>query len=1018
MKRLLFAILALCVCTLAKAQPKKITGRVSSSTAHTFLGGVTVQVKGTQIATATDAEGNFSISVPTQGPVVLVFSSVGFETREVPVTGSSPVTVVLTDKAQGLNDVVVVGYGTARKRDLTGAVASVNAKDVDKTPVIRADQMLQGRVSGLQFTQTDGQPGSVTSIRIRGTNSINSGNEPLYVIDGFAGAGDLNSINPGDIQSIEVLKDASATAIYGSRGANGVILITTKKGSAGAHSVMVDGYNGIQKVAKKLKLMNAQQFGVYLDTLQSQNNAVNPASALPLPYTADQISKLGVGTNWQDALYRTAPIQNYQVAFSGGNNDTRYYLSFNYFNQEGIMKNTGFQRGTIRMNLDRKVSDKLKVGFTSQLAYSSQLVDVTKTDVGYGAAGAALAMSPATALYDSTGAYTYQNQPLPYVSVIGNPVAGVVMSNDRIGIFRALVNVFGEYEIIPGLRFKASIGADFSSATEKRFIPTTTYLGAQSAGSGYAGTSNRYSWLNENTLTYSKVLNEDNAIDVVGGFTVQAFDTSSYTSSSTGFFTNSLGSNNLGIGANVQTPGSTGTLNTLASYFGRVNYRFKEKYLFTFTMRADGSSRFGTTHKWGYFPSGAFAWRMSDENFIKNIHAISDLKLRTSYGITGNQEIGSYQSLTQYTTNGYSLGSAPQRVVGITPNNIANPNLSWESTSSADAGVDLGLWGNRVTLTADYYYKTTSKLLLQMAVPQSSGFSSILLNAGKVRNQGFELSISSRNIDGPRFKWSTTLNYSTNRNRVLNLNGTDSVPVGKTGPYILTNGLAPSLLVVGQPIGSFYGYVFKGIWQSQDQITKSGIKTKVIPGDPIIADLSGDSLITGADKTVVGHAMPKFIYGMTNDFTLGRFNLSVFLQGVYGNDVLNVTKYSHTTGGTNNPFVDVVGAWNGAGTSNTVPRVNSTMEKGLGVVSNFIEKGSYLRIQTVTLSYNAPLPKVTKVFKSSLIYFTVQNLATITGYSGYNPEVSSYGADNLSAGIDLNPYPPARTFIAGVKMTF
>jgi len=1017
MKRLLFAILALFFCTLVKAQTRKITGKVLSA-ANAPLQGVTVQAKDTKLATSTDADGNFSLSVPAQGAVVLVFSYVGFEPKEVNVTGSAPVSVAMTEKVQGLNDVVVVGYGTARKRDLTGSVASVNAKDLDKTPVIRADQMLQGRVSGLQFTQTDGQPGSVTSIRIRGTNSINSGNEPLYVVDGFAGAGDLNSINPGDIQSIEVLKDASATAIYGSRGANGVILVTTKKGSSGQNSVTVDGYNGIQKVARKLKMMNAQQFGVYLDTLQQQNNKVNPASALPLPYTADQINSLGAGTDWQDALYRVAPIQNYQLGFTGGNTDTRYYLSFNYFAQDGIMRNTGFQRGTIRMNLDRKVSDKLKVGFSSQLAYTSQLIDVTKTDVGYGAAGAALAMSPTTSLRDSTGAYTYQNQPLPYVSVIGNPVAGIVMANDRIGIFRGLVNVYGEYEIIPGLRFRASIGADYSSSTEKRFIPTTTFLGAQSAGSGYAGTSNRYSWLNENTLTYSRKFNENNAVDIVGGFSLQAFDTSAYNSSSTNYFTNSLGSNNLAIGGNVQTPGSSGTLNTLASYFGRVNYRLKEKYLFTFTMRADGSSRFGTTQKWGYFPSGAFAWRMSDESFIKDVKAISDLKLRTSYGVTGNQEIGSYQSLSQYTTNGYALGATPVRAVGITPNNIANPNLHWESTAAADAGVDLGLWNNRVTLTADYYYKTTSNLLLNVAIPQSSGYSSILLNAGKVRNQGFELSISSRNVEGPLFKWSTTVNFATNRNKVLNLNGTDSVLVGKTGPYILTNGLAPSILVVGQPIGSFYGYKFKGIWQSQDQITKSGMKDKLAPGDPMIADLKHDSTITGADKTIVGHAQPKFIYGMTNDFGVGRFNLSVFVQGVYGNDILNVTKYSHTTGGTNNPFVEVTDAWSATNPSNTIPRVNSSMLKGLGVVDNFIEKGSYLRIQTVTLSYNAPLPKITHVFKSSLIYFTVQNVYTITGYSGYNPEVSSYGMDNLSAGIDLNPYPPARTFIAGIKMTF
>jgi len=1017
MKRLLLAIFVLFSCTLVKAQTRKITGKVLSS-ANTLLEGVTVQLKGSKLSTATNANGSFSLAVPEQGSSILVFSYVGFEPKEVNITSSTTVEVVLNEKVKGLNDVIVVGYGTARKRDLTGSVVSVNAKDLDKTPVIRADQMLQGRVSGLQFIQTDGQPGSVTSIRIRGTNSINSGNEPLYVIDGFAGVGDLNSINPGDIQSIEVLKDASATAIYGSRGANGVILVTTKKGVAGQHNITFDAYNGIQKMSKKLDLLNATQFATFLDTLQQQNNFANPATALALPYTDAQIKALGAGTDWQDALYRAAPIQNYQLGFNGGSADTRYYLSFNYFGQDGIMRNTGFQRGTVRMNLDRKISEKLRTGFTSQIAYTSQLIDATKTGIGYGAAGSALGMSPAVPLRDSTGAYTYQNTPLPYVSGIGNPVAGIVLSNDRIAVFRGMVNLFGEYEIIPGLRLRTSFGVDYSSSTEKKFIPTTTFLGAQTAGSGYEGTSNRYSWLNENTLTYSKTINKIHAVDIVGGFTVQAFDTSSYSTSSNGYFTNTLGTNNLGIGSSVLTPSSNTTLNTLASYFGRANYRLKEKYLFTFTMRADGSSRFGTLHKWGYFPSGAFAWRMSDENFIKNIPKISDLKLRLSYGITGNQEIGSYQSQSQYTSNGYSLGTNPVRVVGITANNIPNPDLSWESTASADAGIDLGLLNNRITVTADYYYKTTSNLLLNVSIPQSSGYASILLNAGKVRNQGFDLSISSKNVEGHWFKWSTTLNYSMNRNKVLNLNGTNNILVGATGPYILTNGLAPSILRVGQPIGSFYGYVFKGIWQNQAQITKSGIKTKVVPGDPMIADLDGDSLITGSDRTIVGHALPKFFYGLNNDFTLGRFNLSVFLQGVYGNDLLNVTKYSHTTGGTNNAFPFVLDAWHGDGTSNTVPRANSTMEKGLGVVNNYIESGSYLRIQTVTLAYNAPMSKVSHVFKNSVIYFTVQNVYTFTGYSGYNPEVNSYGQDNLSLGTDLNPYPPARTFIAGIKMTF
>jgi len=1017
MKKLLIALFVLLSCTLVKAQTKRITGKVSSSE-NAPLEGVTVQLRGTNISTATNANGIFSLDIPAQGAKTLVFSYVGLETQEVTIAGSKTFDIVLREKVRGLDDVVVVGYGTARKKDLTGSVASVKAADVDKTPVISADQMLQGRVSGLQFTQTDGQPGSVTSVRIRGTNSINSGNEPLYVIDGFAGVGDLSSINPGDVQSIEVLKDASATAIYGSRGANGVILITTKKGTAGQHAVTIDAYNGVQKVARTLKMMNASQFAIYLDTLQAQNNRQNPATALPLPYTQAQISPLGAGTDWQKALYRTAPIQNYQLGFAGGNADTRYYLSLNYFGQAGIMQNTDFQRGAVRMNLDRKVSQQIKIGFNSQIAYTTQLVDASKSGVGYGAAGGVLNFSPIIPLKDSTGAYTYQNQPLPYVSGGGNPVASIVLSNDRNNVFRGLLNLFGEYEIIPGLRLKSSMGIDYSSGTNKIFIPTTLYLGAQTNGSASSGSTNAYNWLNENTLTYSRTFNQVHAVDLVGGFTLQSFYTSSFTAATQNFFTNTLGTDNLSIGSSVQTPVSSTSRNTLASYFARANYRLNEKYLFTFTIRADGSSRFGTSHKWGFFPSGAVAWRVSDERFIKGIRTISNLKLRTSYGVTGNQEIGSYQSLSQYGSNGYSLGTNPARVVGITPSNIPNPNLSWESTASADAGIDLGLWNNRITLTADYYYKTTSKLLLNVSIPQSSGYASILLNAGKVRNQGFELSITSRNIDGPLFKWATSLNYSTNRNKVLDLNGTNNILVGSTGPFILTNGLAPAILKVGQPIGSFYGYIFKGIWQSQDQIVKSGTKTKVTPGDPIIADLNGDSLITGNDRTIIGHASPKFIYGVTNDFTLGRFNLSVFLQGVYGDNILNVTKYQHLTGTTNNVFTDVVNAWNGPGTSNAIPRVNSTLAKSTGVLSNYIEDGSYLRIQTVTLSYNAPLPRASHVFKSSVIYMTVQNVYTFTGYSGYSPEVNSYGQDNLNLNTDLNPYPPARTFIAGVKLTF
>lgn len=992
------------------------------------LPGVGIKVTGTNKGTVTAGNGAYEISAPEGGS--LTFTYIGYLTQTVPVGSKTVINLAMKiDDNSQLNEVVVVGYGTQRKSDLTGSVASVSGKDLDKTPVVGADQMLQGRVSGLQLTQSDGQPGNATSIRIRGTNSINSGNEPLYVVDGFAGVANLSSINPNDIQSIEVLKDASSTAIYGSRGANGVILITTKKGIEGQNAVNFDAYFGQQQLSRKMDMMDATQFATYLNDYYTQYNAANPSTARALPYTAEQISTFGHGTDWQDELYRTAPIQNYQLSFSGGNKDTRYYLGINHFEQDGIMKNTGFRRELIRMNLDRNVGTKIKVGFSSQISYAAQAIDATKTGTGYGSAGGALNMSPIVPLRGADGKYSFQNEPIAYVGVYGNPVAGVTESKDNIGAARGLINAFGEYEIIKGLKFKSSFGVDYSAGTEKRYIPSTIFIGQANGGSAFSANTTSYSWLNENTLSYTKELNSNHRFDALAGFSLQEFNNSGFDASAQNFFTDALGYDNLGLGGSILTPGSNVVKNSLASFFGRANYYFSDKYIFTFTMRADGSSRFGATSKWGYFPSGAVAWRLSSEDFIKNIRQISNLKLRASYGKTGNQEIPSYASLPQYGTNGYSLGVTPGRVVGVSSNNIPNPDLSWESTQSFDVGLDIGMFKDRVSLVADYYHKTTSDLLLNVAVPQSSGFSTILLNAGKVQNQGLELALNTRNIEGGAFSWATTINYSTNNNKVLDMNGTDNILVGSTGAHIVTNGLAPSILRVGQPIGSFYGYYFDGIWQTPEQITAAG-RTGVVPGDAIIRDRDGNGRINGDDRDIIGHAAPKFIYSINNTFSYKNFDLAVFIQGVQGNKILNITKYSHNGGTTTNQYTEMTGAWNGAGSTNTLPRAFSTTEKGAGVVSRYLEDGSYLRLQTVSLGYNVPVSHASKVFKTATVYVTAQNLATLTGYSGYNPEINSFdnrnansgsqntGSQNLSLGADINSYPPSKTFLFGVKLGF
>lgn len=1006
----------------------QVKGKIIDETGVS-LPGVSIKLLGSAKGTVTNANGEFAISVPEGAS--LEVSYLGYLSQTILVGTKTKISVTLKADEAGtkLSEIVVVGYGTQRKSDLTGSVSSLSGKDLDKTPVVGADQMLQGRVSGLQLTQSDGQPGNASTIRIRGTNSINSGNEPLYVIDGFAGVGNLSSINPNDIQSIEVLKDASSTAIYGSRGANGVILITTKKGIAGQNAINVDAYTGIQTLSNKLDMMNASQFGQYLNNYFTQYNVANPSIAKPLPYTQTQIDAFGEGTDWQDELYHTAPIQNYQLSFNGGNKETKYYLSFNHFDQQGIMENTGFKRELVRMNLDRNIGKKIRMGFSSQISYAKQAVDATKTGTGYGSAGGALNMSPIVPLKNADGSYSFQNEPIAYISVFGNPVAGVKLSQDNLTTARALVNTFGEYEFIPGLKFKTSFGVDYIAGQEKRYLPSDIFIGQATGGAAYSSSLNNYSWLNENTLSYQKTFNKTHRLDALLGFSLQKFSVSDFDASAQSFFTDNLGYDNLSTGANILTPGSNTTENSLASFFGRLNYYLSDKYIFTATLRSDGSSRFGITDKWGYFPSGAVAWRVNNENFMKDIRQISDFKIRASYGKTGNQEIGSYQSIQQYVTNGYSLGVTPGRVVGVSGNNIPNPNLSWESTQSFDLGTDISLFNSRISFTADYYHKQTSDLLLNVSVPQSSGFSSILLNSGKVQNQGFEFSLTSRNIEKDNFNWSTTLNYSTNKNKVLDMNGTNDVLVGSSGAYIVPNGLAPSILRIGQPIGSFYGYYSDGIWQTQEQITAAG-RTGVVPGDAIVRDRDGNKIINGDDRDIIGQSAPKFIYSINNTLTYKNFDISVFIQGVQGNKILNLSKYSHNGGSTTNQYSEMLNAWNGLNTSNTLPREFSTTEKSTGVMSRYLEDGSYLRLQTVSFAYNIPLAKSSKVFKSSTVYLTAQNLYTLTNYTGYNPEINSFdtrnsssssqntGSQNLSLGADINSYPPSRTFILGLKFGF
>jgi TonB-linked SusC/RagA family outer membrane protein len=1012
--RLIFGLLTFLVTFAAQAQTRQVSGRVLNAADKTPLPGVSVLLKGTTTGGTTNAEGVFELNVPASGGGTLVFSFVGFESVETPVGSTATFNIQLKEQSQGLNEVVVVGYGTQRKRDITGSVASISAEEVAETPIARADQILQGRVSGVQVTQTNSEPGGNVSIRIRGTNSINTGNEPLFVVDGFPGAGDLNSINPSDIESVEVLKDASATAIYGSRGANGVVLITTKKGKVGKGTIGLEAYTGVQVVRHKPELMNAKEFASYLNDA----NPVTPTS-LALPYRQGQIDSLGEGTDWLDEILRPARMSNYQLSFNGGTEETRYNLSFNYFDQEGIVLNSGFQRGTVRLNLNKKISQKLSFDFSSQLAGTFEQRAFANSSGGSngGVILDALRISPITPLRDASGQYTYSNGPLPFVEDVGNPVAYAEKAKDHRTTARGLFNVAGNYEIVPGLTLRITGGLDYNNNQLDTYRPSDIFLGRLTNGAANRVQTNRYSWLNENTLTYDKKLNENNFLNVVVGVTEQQFYGTDFSAAANGFFTNTLGSDNLALGSNIQTPNSGRFTNTLASYFGRVNYRLFERYLFTATMRADGSSRFGKNNKWGYFPSAAFAYRLIDEPFMKDLTFLSDLKLRVGFGITGNQEINNYQSLARYDVGSYASGST--RLVGLVPANILNPDLRWESTAATNVGIDLAFLENRVAVTADAYYKKTTDLLLRVATPRTTGYGDILLNAGSVENKGLEFALNTTNFDTKRFGWKTNLNFSLNRNKVLDLYSVDELPVGASSSSLFVGaGLGnTSILREGEPIGSFYGNVFDGIWQTQDEITASGTRTGARPGDPRYIDRNGDGLVNAFDRVIIGRAQPDFIYGVTNTFTSGNFSLNVFIQGVQGSDVLNLNRYELESGiNSTNKLKTVVNRWTGPGTSNTIPRAASTLRRSTGIVSDVVEDGSFVRLKTVTLNYK--LPKFGKTVKSASVYVTAQNLVTLTKYTGFDPEVNSFGRDNLSLNTDYNAYPSTRTFIAGLKIGF
>ena len=982
-----------------------LVGTVIDSETKNPIEGATVQLEAVTHSVKTDRQGKFQFVTGQKLPFTITVSYLGYEKKQIVVT-SSPAVIELKSLAEGLDEVVVVGYGTIRRKDLTGSVSSLS-ESLLKQNVSSLDQALKGGISGVQVTQTSGQPGGGVSVRIRGGASIQGGNEPLYVIDGFpvynesssSGVGSgtatnpLASINPADIENIEVLKDASATAIYGSRGANGVVIVTTKKGKYGRNQLFYEGSYGTQSVLKQIDVLNAKQF------VQLRNESLydtNPSLGKNQYLSENEINALGDGTNWQKEAFRRANIRNHQLSLTGGAEKIQYYLGANYLDQDGVIINTDFKRYGFRTNIDAKPYERLQIGANFSINKTTSQIAPS------GIINSLLIMPPTATIYEADGSYTLRN---PFENIFANPIATLREVENKNNTLRSLGTAFAQYKIIDGLQAKVLFGADLQNKSDKYYLPSYIYEGSGNNGRASLGSLDYFSWLNENTLTYDKSFSNHN-INALVGFTQQEATTELFNAGAEGFVTDDLLYNNLQSGANILRPGSDAYKWVLHSYLARVNYNYMNKYYASASIRRDGSSRFGANNKWGNFPSLALSWRIGNESFIKdNLSYVSDLKLRTSYGTTGNLEIGQYKSLSTLYTLNYLIGN--KVVPGFTPQRVGNAELGWEKTYQYDLGLDVGLWSNRVQLTLDWYYKKTTDLLLDVELPWTTGYASSLQNFGVVQNKGLEFNAKTKNLQGA-FSWDSDLNISFNRNKVLEIGNDASSYI--SGNYIIQ---------VGKPLGTFFGTQIDGILQSGEESTKGVFTGNAVPkaGDRLYKDVDGDGKFTSAnDRTIIGSAQPKFIFGFTNSFSYKNFDLNILLQGSVGNKILNINRQNlEMFTGQQNASIDALSRWSTTNASITYPRAK--LDPAPIFSDQFVEDGSFVRLKSFQLSYSLSKEVVNKLNIAGLRFFTTaQNLLTWTNYKGFDPEVTS--GSNVQIGTDAGIYPSSRSISFGASITF
>ncbi|GAB3908548.1 TonB-dependent receptor [Larkinella knui] len=1051
----LFALLTVGNVALAQSAGKiTISGKITAQEDGQPLVGATVTEKGTTNGTTSDPEGTFKLSVSPNATVVVSF--IGYAPQEVLVKNRSAINVSLKTDQQQLQDVVVVGYGTQRKKDLTGSIVNLSSKDLVPVPsATSVDQMMQGKVAGVQITQTSGAPGGNVNVVIRGISSITGGNSPLYVVDGYAigtggGGSDLSTfssssysasgiasssstnrinplstINPSDIESIQVLKDASATAIYGSRGANGVVIITTKRGKVGKPTISFEHSTGIQQLAKKLKLLTPREYAEFVaegrdnawvfagGKATDPNNLRSTATQVKPEFrNLDQFANSGYGTDWQDVIFQQGLVQNYQLSASGTSKDVGYYVSGGFFDQKGIVIGSNFKKFTLRTNIDAQLTEKLKIGASFSGAHSYGDFARAEGHLQYrGLISAALASDPTIPVYNPDGT-PYSEFSSPTGIPVENPVIIAAEFSDKRNNTNVFTNNYLQYELAPGLLFKTSVGVNYSNNVTRLWKSSKVGLATSRTGAATAGVTEIKSlnWLNENTLNYRHRFGEKHDFDALVGFTAQKNTDEVLQAGASDFPTDYvpyLAAGAVTSGTNYKSEWS------MLSWLARVNYTLAGKYLFTATIRKDGSSRFGSKNRWGTFPSLSFAYRLSDEAFMKPVSFISDLKIRASYGISGNNLIPNYASqgllsISRNVQNGQVLS-------GVIPSSLANDVLTWEQSVQTNLGLDLALFNNRISVVVDAYRAHKKNLLLNVILPAASGFSSSLQNIGEVENKGLELTVNSQNIAKGPFQWSTDFNISWNRNKVLALNSATS--------RIQTSDF--QVAQVGYPISSFRLLNILGVFQTQEEVNSSPKQhPKVQPGDYRYQDADGNGTINQSDRTIVGNPWPKFTFGFGNRFSYKNLSLNVSINGSQGNDIyFQGGEVNLNAAGVQNQLSIMADRWKSPtspGTGQFSRAIRNDYAFGFSSgTTKYLFDGSYVRIRNVNLAYAFPQPLVSKLKLQALsVYADVTNLYTFTKYPGYDPEGSTTGDNIARSGIDFFAYPNPRTYTLGLRVTF